>query len=200
MRTRSLSDARGFSLTEVMTVLTAVTILSGAAAPAVNDYVEQAKRVRVRHDVNTLAIALMRMANDTPAEANAAGGWATYDLLVGDGAVPIADGAAAGWAAAPGDRVGLLDDHLIYNDDRYRRPERYGAFGWRGPYLQQTVDADPWGVRYGVNTRAMRTPDLDTVVLSAGPDGRVDSPFAIDGLPTRGDDVVALVSVGGRGQ
>jgi hypothetical protein len=183
-----------------MTVLTAVTILSGAAAPAVNDYVEQAKRVRVRHDVDTLAVTLMRMANDTPAQAMAPGGWATYDLLVSEGAVPEASGAAAGWTATREDSVGRLDDHLIYNDGRYPRPERYGAFGWRGPYLQQTVAADPWGIRYGVNVHAMRTPDLDTVVLSAGPDGRVDSPFAVDGLPTRADDVVALVSVGGRGR
>jgi hypothetical protein len=45
----------------------------------------------------------------------------------------------------------------------------------------------------------MRSHYFDTVVLSAGPDGLVDSPFERDGLPTTRDDIAAVVASSGFG-
>ena len=79
---------RGFSATEVTTILTAITILSGMAAPAVSDYVEDAKLVRARSDVRTIAVSLVRLLNDVGPSAHATGGWATTICWSGPGSHP----------------------------------------------------------------------------------------------------------------
>lgn len=191
--------AAGFSVTEVTTVLTALSILTGATAPAVNDYVDRAKEIRVKSDVRVVSLALMRMMMDTAPERNRDGGWGSYDLLVGAGAIPTTIGEeAAPWGAQPGRLVGSLDDQLIADDARYPRPVGQSGLGWRGPYLEERVGPDPWGHRFGVNVAASRTATSQMVVLSAGFDGSVESAFAIDGLPKRGDDHVALIASRGR--
>ena len=78
-------------MTEVTTILTALTILSGVAAPAVTTYVEDAKLVRARGDVRTIAISLVRLMSDVGPERAREDGWATYDLLVGAGLAPATD-------------------------------------------------------------------------------------------------------------
>jgi len=45
---------------------------------------------------------------------------------------------------------------------------------------------------------ATRMGEVDVVVVSAGPDGVLDSLFEVDGLPARGRRVVSLVSSGRR--
>src|SRR5687768_2818530 len=185
IRLRFWRDGRGFSVTEVTTILTALSILSGAAAPAVSDYVEEAKLIRARSDVRTIGISLVRLFSDVGGERDIEGGWGGYDLLVGGGAAPGAGTAAAvSWSAVGGPRVGLLDDHLISNGPGYTARRATHRSGWRGAYLQDPVSADPWGHRYAVNVSTLKSRYLDTVVLSAGPDGVVDSPFERDGLPT----------------
>lgn len=194
-------EARGFSVAEVTTILTALSILSAAAAPAVNEYIDEAKLIRARHDVRVIAVVLTRLFNDVGAERSGKTAWSSYDLLVGAGAPPATRGAGTGrWAAAVRDEgVGLLDDHLVTNAAGYTRRAPGMWFGWRGAYLQERVQPDPWGHRYAVNVRAMSNTYSYTVVLSAGPDGVVESLFETDGLPTAGDDIVAVVSSTGTG-
>jgi hypothetical protein len=95
--------------------------------------------------------------------------------------------------------VALLDDHLVVNEAGYSVVRGPSRLGWRGAYLQNPVQSDPWGHRYAVNIGVMRGHYFDTVVLSAGPDGIVDSPFERDGLPTTRDDIAALVASSGLG-
>jgi hypothetical protein len=195
-------SCRGFSATEVTTILTALTILSGVAAPAVSDYVEDAKLVRARSDVRTLAVSLVRLFNDVGGEQARRATWADHDLLVGAGDAPEAGSRSAqDWARANGSaRVGHLDDHLITNQAEYRTRDGRALTGWRGAYLQDPVSSDPWGHRYAVNIAVMRGRHHDTVVLSAGSNGVVESPFEQDGLPMAGDDLVAVVSSTGMGR
>jgi hypothetical protein len=190
----------GYSVTEVTTILTALTILSGAAAPAVTTYLEDAKLVRARSDVRTVAISLVRLMSDVGPERNREGGWAAYDILAGGGLIPAANAAPARNWAASGDKVGSLDDHLITNAPEYPVRQPRAQFGWRGAYIQDPVSSDPWGQRYAVNVAAMKSPAFDTVALSAGPDGIVESVFERDGLPTAGDDIAAMVSSSGLGR
>jgi hypothetical protein len=196
-----LRDARGFSAAEVMTILTAMTVLSGVAAPAMNEYLEDAKHLRARHDVRTLSASLIRLFNDVGPEREIEGGWARVDLLVGAGEAPLAATAAAqAWSVATTHKgVALLDDHLVVNEAGYSVVRGPSRTGWRGAYLQDPVRQDPWGHRYAVNVGVMRSHYFDTVVLSAGPDGLVDSPFERDGLPTTRDDVAAVVASSGLG-
>ena len=51
--------------------------------------------------------------------------------------------------------------------------------------------------RTAVNIAAISTRRLDTVAMTAGPDGRIDTAFAVDGVQPRGDDLLKLVTSGG---
>lgn len=51
-----------------------------------------------------------------------------------------------------------------------------GIKGWKGPYLQKEIDADPWGTPY-----RYRIIDNKPVVDSAGPDGKFDTEDDIKG-------------------
>jgi type II secretory pathway pseudopilin PulG len=76
---------------------------------------------------------------------------------------------------------------------------------WRGAYLPGPIAADPWGNRYAINVEFLERPlgagplgnVNDVFVLSAGSDGRIDTPFAVDGV-TSGSDVIFVVSGGTR--
>jgi hypothetical protein len=187
-------------VTEVTTILTALTLLSGVAAPAVTTYLEDAQLVRARGDVRTIALSLVRLMNDVGPERSREDGWATYDLLVGAGLTPATSAASSRAWAATGAKVGRLDDHLIVNTPDYSVRQPRTQYGWRGAYIQDPVGADPWGQRYAVNVAAMKSRAFDTVVLSAGLDGVVESAFERDGLPTAGDDIVSIVSSAGWGR
>ena len=183
-------------------IVTTMSILSGAMAPSVNAYVEEAKSVKARHDVSTLSVVLVRLFNDVSGQANEDGRWETYELLVGNGlTAQSATAESLPWTTPAGRRgVGALDDHLITNATEYTPYRLRAPFGWRGPYLQDPVGPDPWGHRYAVNVAAMRSVESATVVLSTGPDGLAQSRWDVTGLAARGDDVTALVSSRGRFQ
>ena len=189
---------RGFSAAEVTSILAALTILSGLSAPAITDYVEDAKMVRARHDVATVGVSLIRLFDDVAFERRRPHGWQTYSLLVGAGPSPAALNAqTAPWALATGaEGVGLLDDQLLRNGPKYIPYVSAQRHGWRGAYLQQPVSADPWAHRYAVNVGAVGR-DADIFVASAGPDGVVTLSFDADGLDHAGDDIVSLVSSAG---
>ena len=73
-------------------------------------------------------------------------------------------------------------------------------FGWRGPYLD-AVRPDPWGNRYMANVLWLALPQgrgaessgyiRAVVVLSAGPDEEIDTPFGTVGGFIGGDDDLA---------
>jgi type II secretory pathway pseudopilin PulG len=194
------TNCRGFSVAEVTTVLTALSILSAAAAPSVSEYVEEAKLIRARQDVRAVALGVVRLMDDVGPERKIEQGWASYDLLVGNGLVPAASGAdSQAWTSVDAKTVDALDDHLITNAAGYTQRRRGAMLGWRGAYLQQSIQSDPWGNRYAVNIRAMKSDHFDTLALSAGPNGIVESGFEVDGLTTQGDDIFALVATSGLG-
>jgi type II secretory pathway pseudopilin PulG len=193
----ALRDAFGYSLVEVMIMLSIVSVLSAIAAPAVESHLTDAQLVRARTDVRVIGVSLIRMVNDVRPQANIPGGWSSrYDLLVGAGERPRAETSTAeGWAA--NDRLGQLDDHLLTNNVGYTAAVRPGLLGWRGAYIDRAVEADPWGNRYATNIGSLAARRaFDTIVLSAGPDGVAAAPFAADGLHSAGDDIIALVSSG----
>jgi type II secretory pathway pseudopilin PulG len=77
-------------------------------------------------------------------------------------------------------------------------------FAWRGPYLD-AVRPDPWGNRYMANVAWFTMPQgadssgfiRPIIVLSAGPDEEVDTPFdSIGGFVLGDDDIAYPVSYG----
>lgn len=87
---------------------------------------------------------------------------------------------------------GWLRDHLLRNEPA--GPWSEGYSGWNGPYLPD-VRPDPWGNAYVVVVYPLQGADRrDCLVVSAGPNGRMDSSYAspLDGTPS-GDDLIEVV-------
>ena len=114
--------------------------------------------------------------------------------------------------------VDTIANHLISNtplgdsDGGWRIPSETkegfnSLFSWRGPYLNDGITADPWGMRYMANVFALYNPPgakakgrfgSGVVCLSAGPDGEVDTNFnQPGGWRTGDDDLTALLGAGG---
>ncbi|MEW5981488.1 MAG: hypothetical protein AB1806_03845 [Acidobacteriota bacterium] len=196
-----LTSVRGFTVGEMAAALSVAGLLAGAAAPALQDYIDEARHARARQDVRAIASAMSRLEGDVLGQSAKPNGWATYELLVGAGEAPKAGGTGDGaWLAIPGTaNVGLLDDQLVTNTAGYAsRPARQVEWirGWHGPYLEAGVGPDPWGHRYAINVQALAGGGSSTVVLSAGPNGLVETAFRSPVIVPGGDDLIALVATG----
>ena len=199
---RLASSTRGFSVTEIMTVLTAASTLTAVAAPSVEDYVAQARTIKVVSDARAIQVAILRFTSDVAVSDRRAKGSDSMVLMVSDGDTPaLGPSGDREWALAidRSGHVGRLTEELVTNEAGYQTGAaggRNGA-GWRGPYIDGPIGADPWGHRYAVNVRWLTAASsFDTVVMSAGLDGIVDTAFARDGLLAADDDVLGLVSSG----
>lgn len=183
-------------MVESTAMMAAFAVVVSAVAPGVAAYVAEAKALRAATDVRVLALGMTRLLNDVQS-VRAAGGWRQYDLLVSEGAAPGADRGAEAWTGQ-GLRVSSLDDHLLTNDAEYPSAQATGSLrlGWRGPYVNGAVAADPWGHRYAVNVRSLLQGDGDTLVLSAGADSVVDTPFHPRGASAA--DVWVVIQAAGR--
>jgi hypothetical protein len=124
----------------------------------------------------------------------------------------VAGTATIGWASIYGTdyTVDRLEYHLVENlpsgriDNAYLYPDMFRlsydnsmGMGWRGAYLS-AVGPDPWGNRYLVNSifffsEIVRWP-FNTICISAGPDGIIDTPFAAAGTKRIGDDFTYVIS------
>ncbi len=196
----SVQNPRGFSLVEATIILGVLSIIGAVATPSIGDYVSQARAVRARADAQVIAVAVVRLVFDVGRQSRNQSGWTTYDLLVGEGAIPaLGEAGDAAWLRPAGSpKVGLLADHLVTNVASYTTSlvgRTLSIRGWHGPYLEAGVGPDPWGHRYAVNIRYLgESSNFDTIVLSAGPNGADDTRFEVDGITPGADDVIALIS------
>ncbi|MEI6669460.1 MAG: hypothetical protein WCP29_15020 [Acidobacteriota bacterium] len=196
---RLAKSATGVSLVETAAALAVSAVVAGAAVPAIQDYITQARFTRAIQDAHTIATAVARFEGDVLGQQANPRGWATFDLLVGAGVAPsIGTGGDPKWLRPTGSAmVGALDDQLVTNAVGYSTfPPRQANWirGWHGPYLESGIGPDPWGRRYAINIRTLSTGASCTVVISAGPNGLIETPFEGVVIVPGGDDVVALVA------
>lgn len=200
--TRRLAAQTGLSLVEISIIICVMALLTGILAPAGYDLIAQARDVRVIKDGEAIRDALFALLNDTGRTMLRVGGdrGIAVEMLVTDAAAPDGSETDARWlqdADASG-RVDLLERHLIWNEPAghagfaYRLPTTAGGLGWRGAYLRTGAGADPWGHRYAVNVKYLGG-RYDVLVLSAGPNGLVETPFEARNLEFGGDDMATLV-------
>lgn len=194
-----LASAAGLSLVELAAGLTVAAIVTSLTVPAVQDYVAQARLQRAFHDTHAIAAAVARFESDVLGQHATLHAWTSLDLLVGTGAVPAAGaGGDTAWLAPSGsEKVGSLDDQLVTNAPGYTTsPPRQstGIRGWHGPYLEGRIGPDPWGNRYAINIRALANGASCSVVVSAGPNGTIETSFEGSVILAGGDDVVALIA------
>ncbi|MEW5983913.1 MAG: hypothetical protein AB1806_16290 [Acidobacteriota bacterium] len=200
---KHLLSRAGLSLVEVTVVLSALALVAGTLTPASLDLVQRAKDLQASRDALSIRDAIVRLLDDAGAVRIGTRGTegAIVELLVSGGATP-ASGDAGDWrwtrpVGADG-LVDLLDRHLVTNEpggspaNAWRGPARAGDLGWRGAYTHQGIGADPWGRRYAVNVQFLLGRN-EVIVLSAGPNGIIETPFEGRGLTGGGDDRVALI-------
>ena len=95
---------------------------------------------------------------------------------------------------------------VLTNFDPDSGAQFHSEFAWRGSYLPGPIDVDPWGARYAVNVEFLAKalgagPSghvNDVFVITAGPDGEIQTRFDTDGTTAGGDDVIFIVAGGAR--
>jgi hypothetical protein len=238
------------SLVEATIILMTLAVLTAVIAPSAADYINEARNVKAKEDVEALGTGITRLLRDTGKTCLAKTGGACtiastskVELLISgtiagatatnteiDGAAlgvttaagGIANAASAAslnWGGAGANEptpVQTFDQHLVTNAVGYSAVSftqgggPRAGLGWRGAYTA-SVGLDPWGRRYQSNvvflgvatdsTVATTTDEggkeggwnKDTIVISPGANGLIETPFAFDGNAAGGDDVVYII-------
>lgn len=194
-RGRKVSD-RGFSLIELSVILGSAAMLAATIAPVGVSYYRSAQTLRAVQDVEIIATAFGRYLVSVGGPTVWSGDGGAPSLLVSSGWTPTTSPRAGGkWAMARDERSVIGIDDVLYCDSaRTSKPSwTHRSLVWRGPYLQGPTTSDPWGHRYSVNVGASALGG-SVLVLSAGPDGRVDTPFASRAPRRDSDDVMFLLA------
>ena len=168
--------AAGPGLLEALVALGILVSLSGVLMPAIHVEVDDARRMQTLADMDAIANALSRYQADTLTLPTGVEGRTDVAWLYGPGRIPAANPfSAGGEARALGDA--LLNASL-------------GGSRWAGPYLG-TLSPDPWGGAYLVNVDGWLDARERPMILSAGPDGIVQT--APDAREAGGDDLLWLL-------
>lgn len=196
----------GFTLIELTVVLAVIVTMALILTPSIANSINEARVARARNDCQTIASGLYQFYRDTgffPAWTVAQDGGpgapaARLQVLVSQGNVPSED-AVTLWTTGV---AGSLADQLVTNAPGYTLRTPTTQFGWNGPYFSSQLLADPWGNRYAVNVALIDlSPGAATAggqakmavwVLSAGPNGIVETPFAqsiLTAVRPGGDDI-----------
>lgn len=193
---------RGFTLVEVIVVLSVVLLLTGIAVPMLSSYMEDGRRARAQAEAKVLGASVMSFYKDVGAypTKNSAGTNSYLYVLFSGSALPTTSPWAGGhtwisWGmSARGD---VLDNHLLNNQPQGATSAAYATTGsaqWRGPYVAGSTPMDPWGRPYIINvvsaTNTSATNYKRVYVISAGANGRFDtSANATSTTEITGDDV-----------
>ena len=194
----------GFTLVEVVVVIAIIGVLSAIAAPLISKSVEDARIARAQDETGLLAATLGTFYKDVGRwpSRDGAGTFGVVTTLIssnrggamGGGCTPTPDPGnpvnSNGWNSTIGPQVDYLQNHLLVNTPKGGAPyPTSGPGAWRGPYLESTWN-DPWDTPYMVNVAAAETPGGKGLVLSAGPNMVMDTPFAATrATQIAGDDV-----------
>jgi prepilin-type N-terminal cleavage/methylation domain-containing protein len=199
---------KGFTLIEVIVAIAVVAILAGIITPSVIKHLDDSKRARAQNDCLVIGAAIGSFYKDVARFPNMnAAGAPNVTLLVSQGNIPAMGTGVTTWnAATTAAACDLLSNHLTDDTPKNQSTNIYptattapgSEFIWRGPY-QTSFPADPWGNRYAVNignATSTSTNSNAVWVLSAGPDGRIQTSFnpaqpAVGTtLTASGDDIV----------
>lgn len=145
---RSVKAERGMSLVEATIVLMTLAVLTAVAAPSINDYIQDARDVKAKEDVEAIGTAIHRVLRDTGLPMLVVSASTTpelgvanrVDLLVSSGTTPTLAAAVTSynspsngqnpvnWDMAPGNLSGVGVDTMlnqfVANGPSYTRPSQ----------------------------------------------------------------------------
>ncbi|MEW6110168.1 MAG: type II secretion system protein GspG, partial [Nitrospirota bacterium] len=160
-----IAGKRGFTLIEVIVVAGIIAILAGILVPIIFKEIDESRITRAAADVRSISTAMLVFRKDT-------GQWPVMDdtcnanvtLLSGNGNLP-SNLAAMGYDTSAS---AFYNDHLTADTN--------GCYSnWKGPYIA-IVSADPWGNAYLTNADGFSISDREVWIISAGPNGLMDTP------------------------
>ena len=213
-------SSRGFTLIEIIVAVALVAILSAAIAPSVLNNIAQGRVARAQSDVQAIAQGIMKFKSEVGVFPRLVFGTspdstgAAFDYLGSGGAnanFPTRESDAK-WAAGASftqevSTTGSIEDvtsHLIFGvsrstsaDSLYPRvsagkEDDPTVVGFRSGVISSDP-LDPWGNSYMVNVAPLGRPGQPVWVISAGPNGLLQTTvsdtgyFAADNL--EGDDI-----------
>lgn len=159
---------------EAVVGLSVLVALSGVLMPVVRHEVGESRDLDAQRDMQAIAEGLAAWSRDTLFLPTGVEGRTNVAWLYGPGNIPAHQPFATGGEARS------LSDVLL-------NPSM-GGERWAGPYAQAGLHADPWGNAYLVNVDGFLSPREQAVILSAGPNGRIES--APDATKAAGDDLL----------
>jgi prepilin-type N-terminal cleavage/methylation domain-containing protein len=199
---------RGFTLVEVIVVLSVVLLLTGIAVPMLSGYMEDGRRARAEAETKVLGAAVISFYKDLgvyPTRNSAGTSNVCYVLITGS-TMPTTNPWTAGhnwvtWGTTNA-RGDLLDNHLLQNRPQGATPAGYTTTGnmrWRGPYTNGASPLDPWGRPYVVNVMSGYLNNATNYkrlwVVSAGPNGRFDTSANATATTDLGGDDIGMLLV-----
>jgi Tfp pilus assembly protein PilE len=184
------SAERGVTLIETAILVLVTLSIVGALAPTLSAVILRAETVAATTAMSNIDTQINTILNDMNYT------YLNYDgvknsaqrvnLIVSDGDIPSAvsaTGSATWQGAVNGTTIDFIERHLVTNNpggsgaNAYPVPATDAGAGWRGAYLDNPLDPDPWGNRYMVNVEYLGPSNNDVVVYSAGPDEEIDSAY-----------------------
>jgi prepilin-type N-terminal cleavage/methylation domain-containing protein len=198
----------GFTMIEIVVTLMIVGVLAAILTPLVGRYIDEARVTRAAQETQSIADAILNFNKNTgkwpifTSGVNITVASTTYQVLATPGSYPTCavDCTAAGWQP-DGSKIDQLSNALEYNkpgggSNSYTT---IGKFAWRGPYATN-LGSDPWGNAYLVTAGGLAFGQSKAAfVLSAGPNGSIDTQFSQNigsgssAFVVGGDDVVARI-------
>lgn len=199
-----VTSSRGFTLVEVTVLLAVIGLLVGLVSTTTGDMLQRSRMLSARDQVEAIGRAVAAFYADngffprTEDTVDGRPGDTLLGALASEASIPDTSEAASPWTQS---RLDLMTAHLLRNERGYQGRITSGGLGWAGPYLSSVPGEDPWGYAYLVNVfhldprNIVQEPDgtpLGAVwVLSAGPNGVIETPFyqPRDSAQLYGDDI-----------
>ena len=169
---RERRGEKGFTLIEVVVVVAVIAILAAILTPYITKYIDDSKIAKAKNETQVIAAAVVNGMKDLGRWPNRRIATADYPALYTGTAPPATFFVGVGWPAPGANNWNLLDTHLVTNGHGYPAPP--GDTAWKGPYAT-SFPVDPWARSYVINSANFQSPPNPVWVLSAGPNGVVDT-------------------------
>jgi prepilin-type N-terminal cleavage/methylation domain-containing protein len=187
-------NEKGFTLIEVVVVVAVIAILAAVLTPYITKYIDDSKIAKARNEAQVIAAAVANAYKDLGRWPNQINAGTNYGVLYTGTVLPaatfISAAATASWPPPAAATWNSLDTHLVTNGHGYLAT---GDLRWAGPYAT-TLPLDPWGRPYAINAVNFIPPPLPAAplpvwVLSAGPNGVIDTPITAATTVPSVDDI-----------
>lgn len=168
--------SRRLSFVEILVCGGIVVASAGVVIPVVSMHQGDQRWHQVDRDLQAIAEGVRRYVDDTGCFPTGSGGATTLHYLYSDGMRP---------------QNNTLDSGPGMHLARFLEEPALAGASWKGPYLPSGIGPDPWGHAYLVNVNGFFSSTERAMVLSAGPNGQVNT--APSATVAAGDDVMVLI-------